>query len=104
MVQEFQVHDLGCPIISCDVLRCPISKRIYSEGSVEYSTCSMSILSSHHIGAKVSEIREKSTVRGSVSEEEGCLLVACLGDTAGIVSVWVLAGSVVPCGLNGETW
>jgi hypothetical protein len=109
-MQEFQVHDLGCPILSCDVitLECPTIKRIGSDGSVEYSTASSCCKED---SSDIKENKEVSADRGAGTEAEGegeereaCLFIACLGDTAGTVSVWVLAGSVVPCGLSGDAW
>lgn len=119
MVQEFSVHDFGCPILSCDVttLRCPSGRRQGSNSGVKYSSAGMSNASSCGMdGSDMSENREEEdAVRGveleSESESygggggvESCLFIACLGDTAGIVSVWILAGSIVPCGPNDSTW
>jgi hypothetical protein len=109
VIQEFQVHDLGCPILSCDVitLKCPTIMRIGSYGSVEYITASSCCKED---SSDMKENKEESADRGAGTEgeEEGegeaCLFIACLGDTAGTVSVWVLAGSVVPCGLSGDAW
>jgi hypothetical protein len=107
-MQEFQVHDLGCPILSCDVvtLKCPTIKRIGSDGSVEYSTASSCCKED---SSDIKENKEVSADCGAGTEAEGeereaCLFIACLGDTAGTVSVWVLAGSIVPCGLSGDAW
>jgi hypothetical protein len=83
--------------------------RIGSDGSVEYSTASSCCKED---SSDMKENKEESADRGAGTEggEEGegegeaCLFIACLGDTAGTVSVWVLAGSVVPCGLSGDAW
>ena len=48
---------------------------------------------------KFNEKRVKEFVRN-----ECILFLACFGDTAGDVSVWLLAGSVVPCCKSSQGW
>ena len=107
MVQEFQVHDLGCPIISCDVTTLRYLHSNESQGSDSTVRCDnigMTAASSCHKGGNSVSVSDASEVKLGSFGAEACLFVCCLGDTAGTVSVWLLAGSVVPCGTAGDAW
>lgn len=99
-IQELQIHKSGCPVLSCSVtvLRSPCS--------VNWRAAKQSTLSDI-IGDKSDGLhnakKSASSEKDRVVEDEVVLYVGIFGDTAGVISVWLLPGSVVPSNICNTT-
>jgi hypothetical protein len=100
-VQELQIHRSGCPVLSCSVtvLRSPCS---VSWRAAKRST--HSDMSKDQTGGLHNAKKSDSTENNSVAEDEAVLYVGIFGDTAGVISVWLLPGSVVPSNICNTAW
>jgi hypothetical protein len=101
-VQELQIHRSGCPVLSCSVtvLRSPCSVSWRSAKQSAHSEMSKDQTNDGLHNAKISTSPETN----SVVEDEVVLYVGIFGDTAGVISVWLLPGSVVPSNICNTAW
>ena len=110
VLEELDLNGSGCPVLSCDVITLH-SPHSTSQGVSVPSPdggVSSSSKSSSSSGCcdgsnpKGNEFNRKEVKK--MVQTECVLFLACFGDTAGDVSVWLLAGSVVPCCADPRGW
>lgn len=101
-VQELQIHRSGCPVLSCSVtvLRPPCSVSFRAAKQSAHSDMSKDQTDDGLHNAKTSTSPEANRV----VEDEVVLYVGIFGDTAGLISVWLLPGSVVPSNICNTAW
>ena len=96
VLEELDLNGSGCPVLSCDVIILHAPHSIDENISPEHSV--KNIPGNDEVN-KFNKKEVKENVRN-----DSVLFLACFGDTAGDVSVWLLAGSAVPCCKSPKGW